>query len=158
MDCSRGMKIRKIQSKQFIAADIEKVWSFFSNPENLNAITPPELSFDILSDLKEQKMHAGLIIQYRIKPFLNIPFSWTTEITHCEHQQFFVDEQRFGPYAFWHHQHHFKAVEGGVEMTDIVHYSVGWGPLGVLIDHLYVHNQLKHIFDYRFQQVDKFFP
>ncbi len=152
------MKIRKIQFKQFIAADIDTVWTFFSNPENLNAITPPELSFDILSDLKDQKMHAGLIIQYRIRPFLNIPFSWTTEITHCENKQFFVDEQRFGPYAFWHHQHHFKAVEGGVEMTDIVHYSVGWGPLGILIDNIYVHNQLKHIFEYRLLQVDKFFP
>ncbi len=89
---------------------------------------------------------------------MNIPMSWTTEITHCEDKKFFVDEQRFGPYAFWHHQHHFKAVEGGVEMTDIVHYAVGWGILGKIASWVYVDRQLQHIFDFRNIEIKKIFP
>ena len=158
LNCSQSMKIKVIETTCFIPAELATVWTFFSNPANLNAITPPELKFEILSDIENKEMHSGMIIRYNIRPLMNIPMSWTTEITHCHDQQFFVDEQRFGPYAFWHHQHHFKAVEGGVEMTDIVHYAVGWGILGKIASWVYVDRQLQHIFDFRNIEIKKIFP
>ncbi|HRF27457.1 MAG TPA: SRPBCC family protein, partial [Ferruginibacter sp.] len=97
------------------------------------------------------------IIEYKVSPVLDIPLYWMTEIKHVEDQKFFVDEQRFGPYALWHHQHHFKSIPGGVEMTDIVHYKIPFWVLGDLAHTLFVRNQLKKIFDYRFEQVEKIF-
>ena len=152
------MKIKALETTCIIPSDMETVWEFFSNPKNLNAITPPELKFEILSDLEGKKMYSGMIIRYNIKPMLNIPMSWTTEITHCADHHFFVDEQRFGPYAFWHHQHIFKSVPEGVEMTDIVHYAVGWGILGKIASWIYVDRQLQHIFEYRNREIKKIFP
>lgn len=102
-------------------------------------------------------MYAGQIIEYKVKPVLGIPLYWMTEITHVEEHQFFVDEQRFGPYSLWHHQHHFKQVEGGVEMTDIVHYKLPFWFLGDIAHALFVKRQLKQIFDHRYLVVEQLF-
>ncbi|MCS6819670.1 MAG: SRPBCC family protein [Chitinophagales bacterium] len=143
--------------KQILPISIEEAWSFFSSPENLKDITPPYLNFKILSKSGSDIMYAGQIITYHVRPLLNIPLFWMTEITHVEHGKFFVDEQRFGPYAFWHHQHHFKPVEEGVEMTDIVHYKLPLGILGKIAHFLFVKKQLNEIFDYRFHVLEKKF-
>ncbi len=103
-------------------------------------------------------MYAGQLIEYRVSPLLGIPLYWMTEITHVVEGKYFIDEQRFGPYALWHHQHHFREVEGGVEMTDIVHYKIPLGILGALADRIFVRQKLKQIFDYRFQAVSQLFP
>jgi ligand-binding SRPBCC domain-containing protein len=102
-------------------------------------------------------MYPGQIIEYKVRPVLGIPLYWMTEITHVADQQYFVDEQRFGPYSLWHHQHHFKAVEGGVEMTDIVHYKLPLGWLGDIANNLFVKAQLKKIFAYRYQKTEALF-
>jgi len=149
--------IYKLTKKQFIPIDIDKAWDFFSSPTNLKTITPPYMGFEITTDLGDGKMYSGQIITYKVKPVLNIPLSWVTEITHVIDQKYFVDEQRFGPYRFWHHQHWFKEVEGGVEMTDIVHYGLPLGFLGSIANSLFVKNQLKEIFDYRVEAVNKLF-
>lgn len=143
------MKIYSIERSVVIPSSLEEVWSFFSTPQNLNEITPASMSFEILTDVSKLKTYAGLLIQYKIRPFANIPFKWVTEITHCQEQVFFVDEQRFGPYAFWHHQHHFKAVEGGVEMRDIVHYALPFGWIGRAVHTLFIRAQVESIFTYR---------
>ncbi|HEY0272787.1 MAG TPA: SRPBCC family protein, partial [Chitinophaga sp.] len=95
------------------------------------------------------RMYAGEVITYFIRPLLGIPLGWMTEITHVEEGRYFVDEQRKGPYALWHHQHHFAAAPGGVVMTDIVHYQLPWGFLGTLAGKLFVYRQLEDIFEYR---------
>jgi ligand-binding SRPBCC domain-containing protein len=93
-----------------------------------------------------------------VKPLLSIPVRWITEITHVREPYFFVDEQRFGPYTFWHHQHHFKEVPGGIEMSDIVSYALPFGPLGALVRELLVKHQLNTIFAYRRAVLEKMFP
>lgn len=138
-----------IQRKQFLPVTLERAWEFFSTPANLQAITPPEMRFVVKEGGYSKGMYPGLIIEYTIRPILGIPLYWMTEITHVDHLRYFVDEQRFGPYAFWHHQHHFKAVEGGVEMTDIVHYRLPFGFLGTMAHALFVGKQLEGIFTYR---------
>ena len=118
-------------------------------------ITPAFLGFKILSHSQGKAMYPGQIIEYTVKPVLGIPLYWMTEITHVDPLKYFVDEQRFGPYSLWHHQHHFKEVEGGVEMTDIVHYKLPFWFLGDLANSLFVQRRLKEMFDYRYNKVEE---
>jgi ligand-binding SRPBCC domain-containing protein len=149
--------IKKIVSEQFLPISLDEAWDFFSSPKNLNEITPDTLIFKITSELPE-KMYEGLFISYKISPLLNIPLDWVTEITHIKDKQFFVDEQRKGPYNIWHHEHHFKAVDGGVLMTDILHYDIGKSIFGSIAGALYVHKQVDHIFKYRFKALEQKWP
>lgn len=151
--------MQSLDRSTVVNASLEEVWDFFSNPANLNRITPPNMSFEIQTDLTGVRMYAGMIIQYKVRPVANIPMRWTTEITQAEDHRFFVDEQRFGPYRFWHHQHHFESLdEHRTTMRDILHYKVGYGPVGALMNRLYIQNRLEEIFDYRAQAIAEIFP
>jgi len=143
------MTVHRLYRKQTLPISLDEAWRFFGNPNNLSEITPEWLHFRILSDLADE-LRPGMIVQYKIKVPPGVPVSWTTEITHVRDRRLFVDEQRFGPYRFWHHQHLFKPVDGGVEMEDIVHYKLPFGPLGRLIHALSVKRQLREIFDHRY--------
>lgn len=143
------MKVYTLNKKQFLPITLNQAWDFFSSPVNLKKITPEYMGFKITSDLGDGKMYPGQIISYVVTPVLGIPMSWTTEITHVLDKKYFVDEQRFGPYSFWHHQHWFREVEGGIEMTDIVNYSLPLGFLGRIANSLFVKNKLQEIFDFR---------
>ncbi|MBP9212401.1 MAG: SRPBCC family protein [Bacteroidetes bacterium] len=151
------MKIYTLEQKQFLPISLTRAWEFFSNPHNLKDITPPSMDFRVISETGYET-YAGLIIQYTVKPMFGIPVRWTTEITHVRAPHFFVDEQRFGPYSFWHHQHLFQSVPGGVEMKDIVSYGLPFGPLGQLVRELIVKRQLEKIFGYRRGVLERRFP
>jgi ligand-binding SRPBCC domain-containing protein len=142
--------------KQFVKTDLQTCWDFFSSPANLKRITPSYMGFDVKTEVPTQ-MYEGLIIAYTVKPLLGIPVEWVTEITHVKDKSFFVDEQRKGPYTMWHHEHHFKEVEGGVEMTDIVSYIIPLGFLGKLVHPFLVKPKLEEIFAYRFKIVEEVF-
>lgn len=150
------MKIYTLHSKQFLPITLEEAWDFFSDPMNLNTITPDDMGFKTLSGA-DRKMYPGQIIQYIVTPLLNIPMKWVTEITHVDHKKFFVDEQRFGPYALWHHKHFFKEVPGGVEMEDIVDYKLPMGMLGQLMHPILVKPRLHQIFEYRRKKLIELF-
>lgn len=150
-------KIYSLKTVQKIPISIENAWNFFSNPNNLKEITPSNLGFKIVSKHHGSNMYAGQIIEYKVKPILGIPLYWMTEISHVEKNQYFVDEQRYGPYSLWHHQHHFNSIEGGVEMTDIVHYKLPLWILGDIANCILVKAQLRKIFNYRFNAVEEKF-
>lgn len=114
------------------------------------------MGFIVKSELPN-KMYEGLMIAYTVKPIAGIPMNWVTEIKTVKDLEFFVDEQRVGPYKIWHHEHHFKVVDGGVEMTDIVSYVLPFGILGRLLQPLLVRPKLEQIFDYRFKKVATLF-
>ena len=143
------MKIRRFETSQNLPVAIEEAWSFLSDPRNLKAITPPYMGFDIQFDPLPEEMYAGMIISYRVRPVARIPVTWVTEITHIRRPHYFVDEQRFGPYTFWHHQHHLRSIESGVEMKDIVHFKVPGAFLGDLLVPWVVLPKLREIFSYR---------
>jgi ligand-binding SRPBCC domain-containing protein len=148
-----------LESKQFLPMSLEAAWDFFSSPANLKVITPEHMGFKILSGFQEgEKMYAGMVIRYIVHPFPGIPMHWVTEITHVKDKAYFVDEQRFGPYAFWHHQHFFREVEGGVEMRDIVHYKVPMGPVGLLLNSLLIRKKVEQIFSFRLKKLEELFP
>jgi len=151
------MAVHNIKSVQKIPSSLEKVWEFFSGHDNLQTITPLDVSFKVISKHHGEKLYAGQLIEYKVSPILKIPLYWMTEITHVKDKEYFIDEQRKGPFALWHHQHHFKEIEGGVEMTDIVHYKNPLGFIGEIANSLFVKRQLRKIFKYRFQKVEEIF-
>ena len=150
-------KVYSLKTVQKIPVDLETAWNFFSRPANLKDITPKNLGFNIISKHHGEAMYAGQIIEYKVRPVLGIPLYWMTEITHVEDKKYFVDEQRFGPYSMWHHQHHFKAIKGGVEMTDIVHYKLPFWFLGDIANTIMVKAQLNKIFGFRVKAVEEKF-
>lgn len=151
------MAVYSFSTKQVLPITLEKAWDFFSNPSNLQVITPKEMNFRIISQFHGNRMYPGQVIEYKVSPLKGISMYWMTEITHVEEGKYFVDEQRFGPYSLWHHQHHFKEVEGGVEMIDIVHYKIPYAWLGDLANFLFVKKKLKQIFDFRYDAVEALF-
>jgi ligand-binding SRPBCC domain-containing protein len=151
------MKVKRKEWQQFIPRSLEEVWQFFSRPENLNEVTPGEMSFEILSPITGVPMYEGMIIQYKISPFLGIKMDWVTEITHIREGEYFIDEQRFGPYALWHHQHHFQEQDGGVMMTDLLHYKVPYWIVGDIADAVFVDRQIERIFSFRKTAIEDYF-
>ncbi|MEZ7499911.1 SRPBCC family protein [Flavobacterium sp. Arc3] len=150
------MKIYKKESVQHVNASLEECWTFFSNPKNLQKITPETMGFEI-TDFDNKSMYAGQIIQYKVSPLLGLKLSWVSEITFVKEKSYFVDEQLSGPYALWHHKHFFEATENGTKMTDVVHYALPLGFIGRIMNTLVVKNKLKDIFEYRRVIVDKMF-
>ena len=146
-----------IKTVQKIPVDIETSWAFFSNPANLQVITPKNMGFKVLSKHHGDKVYPGQIIEYNVSPLLGIPLYWMTEITQVKDKEYFIDEQRYGPYQLWHHQHHFKIIEGGIEMTDIVHYRNPLGFLGTIANSLFVKAKLIQVFQFRFKVVEEIF-
>ncbi|HEX5002920.1 MAG TPA: SRPBCC family protein [Bacteroidia bacterium] len=143
------MNVYTLSAVQQLSVSKEKAWDFLSNPENLTTITPPDMEIKITDGYDQKLMYAGQIICYKIKVLPLIQIRWVTEITHVNHNLYFVDEQRFGPYTFWHHKHFLEEVPGGVKMTDIVHYAIPLGWIGGLLNHLFIRNRLQKIFNYR---------
>lgn len=151
-----SMNLHRLESSQWLPLSLKDAWEFFSVPENLDRITPSDMSFEILSGA-EERTYAGQIIRYRIRPVLNIPMNWVTEITHVVEGEYFIDEQRFGPYKFWHHVHKFKEENGGVLMEDTLHYALPGGWLGELGGG-FVHKKVHGIFEFREAELNRLFP
>lgn len=149
------MKPFILKRSQTLPIPCATAWEFFSDPRNLPLITPPDLGFRITSELPE-RMYAGMVVSYTVTPFAGIKADWTTEITHVREPEFFVDEQRIGPYRFWHHQHQFREVANGTLMTDLIHYLLPFGLFGLLVDG-FVRQRLERIFEYRRQTLEQRF-
>lgn len=151
------MAFYQFKRTQTIDASIDEIWEFIANPENLKHITPESMGFDITSEDLPQMMYAGMIISYRVSPLLGIPTNWVTEITHMKPGQYFVDEQRVGPYKMWHHQHMLEPSDNGVEMTDVITYQPPLGIIGSIANRLFIQRKLNQIFDYRSRMIDAVF-
>ena len=151
------MKVYTKEYKTFLPLNIEEAWDFFSSPRNLAKITPEHMGFIITSKFNDEKMYPGMLITYKVSPLMGIQMDWCTEITHVIDKKYFVDEQRFGPYSMWHHQHHFKIVDGGIEMTDIVNYAVPMGILGRMMNSIMISNEIEKIFSFREKKIKELF-
>ncbi|HEX9980276.1 MAG TPA: SRPBCC family protein [Flavobacterium sp.] len=150
------MKLYVLRRTQKLPVSKDEAWQFISNPANLATITPPSMGFTTLSG-DERKMFPGQIIHYTITPLLGLRMQWVTEITHVDEGNYFVDEQRFGPYSFWHHKHFLREIPGGVLMEDIVHYALPLAILGEIAHHVFVGRQLEQIFEFRQKKIEELF-
>ena len=148
--------VHSLKRVQFLPISLEETWDFFSSPENLKDITPEYMGFKILSDIPV-KMYPGMIISYNLKLFSGFMFNWMTEITQVKEMEYFIDSQLSGPYGIWHHEHYFKKVDGGVEITDLLYYKLPFGFLGRLINFLFIHKKVEGIFSYRFNILNQKF-
>jgi len=152
------MAFYQFHSEQKINTSIDEIWDFISSPTNLKEITPDYMGFDIMNSIQlSEKMYEGMIIGYKVSPILGIKTTWVTEITHIRNKEFFIDEQRIGPYTMWHHQHLIRPIENGVLMTDIVSYQPPFGVIGAIANKLVIQSKLKQIFNYRTASLDKKF-
>ncbi len=142
--------------EQIVPAPRQKVWEYFCDPQNLNAITPPDMNFEILQGA-DSKMYPGQLIEYRVEFVRGIRSRWLTEIAHVRAGEYFVDEQRVGPYRFWYHEHGFQDTRAGTRMTDRVTYVVPFGVLGVLVNTFWIRKRLEQIFDFRRQKIVELF-
>ena len=150
------MSVYQLHTKQVLPISMEEAWDFLSNPANLSIITPPHMGFKILSGA-DRPMFPGQIIQYKVSPFKGVTTNWVTEITHVKEGEYFVDEQRFGPYALWHHKHFISPVEQGVLMEDLIDYKLPFGWLGRMMHPILVKKQLQSIFTYREAKLKELF-
>jgi ligand-binding SRPBCC domain-containing protein len=151
------MKVYYLKQKQFIKADLDTVWEFFSTPVNLAQITPAHMSFITLNQTGGEKMYEGQMISYKVSPFPLVRLRWTTEIRKAVEKKYFIDNQRLGPFSLWYHQHFFEVKDGGVEMTDEVAYALPMGWLGQIANSLFVATEVKGIFEFRRKAVEKIF-
>lgn len=150
------MRVYELTQEQFLPITPIQAWDFFSNPKNLNEITPDSMGFQITSN-PDEEMYNGQIITYKIKILPGIKSTWVTEIKAVDTLKSFIDEQRFGPYKFWHHKHTFHEVDGGVKMTDKIYYALPFGLLGRIVHYLFVRNKLHQIFSYRYKWLNGYF-
>jgi len=151
------MKVYHLSQDQFIKADLDTVWSFFSSPRNLNKITPPDMDFKIVDMGGSEQMFEGQIIKYSVSPFPFLSLKWVTEIVDVVPKKSFVDTQKKGPFKMWHHQHTFCPVTDGVQMSDQVSYSIPFGFLGSAINKLIIQKRVTNIFKFRKKQVESIF-
>src|ERR1700740_3192233 len=142
-------KLYRVVFTQKIPVSMDTIWEFMSKPRSLEKITPASVRMEMTSELDSEKMYAGQIIQYKLYPLMGIKMAWVTEITQVKEKEYFVDTQPYGPYAFWHHKHFFKVIEGGVLMTDIIDYKIPFGFLGRIVNTFIVRKKLEDVFVYR---------
>lgn len=150
------MKLYNLHYRQKLPISKKEAWQFLANPVNLKTITPDYMGFDIVSG-GNSEMYAGQIIHYIVTPVAGIKTNWVTEITHVKEGEYFVDEQRFGPYSFWHHKHFIREIDGGVEMEDLLHYKLPFGFIGQVVHQLVVKSKLEEIFNYRQEKLKSLF-
>lgn len=148
--------IHTLHREQYIPAPVETIWAYFCDPRNLNTLTPPDMNFAILKGGGDA-MYEGQIIEYRVEFLRGVRSLWLTEIAHVREGEYFVDEQRMGPYRFWYHEHFFVSERGGTRMTDQVTYAIPFGMLGDLLNAVWISRRLENIFNYRRQKIIELF-
>ncbi len=150
------MMVNKLFYSQKLPISLDDAWDFLSSPNNLKLITPESMNFKII-DWDKKKAYPGQIIQYTVSPVFGMKIKWVTEITQVKRNSYFIDEQRFGPYSFWHHKHFIKEIDNGILMDDIIHYKIPFGFIGEILNKVYVQNKLKKIFKYRENKLNEIF-
>lgn len=147
----------QFRAEQFLPIPIEQAWAFFSAAQNLSKITPPEMKFNVLTQLKDEEIYNGMLIDYTVRPLFGIPLHWQTEICKVERPTMFTDQQLKGPFKTWHHTHTFKSVAGGTLMCDVVDYELPLGIIGKLAHAILVKQRVENIFIFRKKILDQFF-
>lgn len=157
MNFKKHSGIYTLTTEQVLNISLEEAWEFFSAPENLQKITPPHMGFKITSAI-DKKAYAGQIIAYKVGILPGIKQNWVTEITQVKTNSFFIDEQRFGPYKMWHHEHWFyEQPNGKTVMKDKISYKIPFGILGHLAQQVFIKKQLTHIFNHRYLTLERIF-
>ena len=149
------IKFHTLRSEQWVPRPIEEVFAFFSDPRNLEALTPPWLNFHVILS-NSVPIAAGTEIRYRLG-WHGVPIRWTTEIRRWNPPHRFVDVQRSGPYKLWSHMHTFESLDGGTKIRDVVRYALPFGILGRMVHAIKVRADVARIFEYRKNRIQELF-
>lgn len=149
------MGFYQFKKTQKLNTNIDEVWEFISSPKNLKEITPESMGFEIISKDLPDIMQPGMLIAYHVKLIMGIKTKWVTEITQVREKEYFIDEQRVGPYTLWHHQHFIEVIKNGVLMTDIVSYKPPLSLLGNIANGLFIKKKLNQIFEFRKEALER---
>lgn len=149
--------IHQLYTEQQLYCDLDTAWKFFASPHNLSEITPKDMNFTVLSNIKEDRIYQGMIIDYTVSPLFGVPLRWKTRISQVDNLKSFTDFQEKGPYKYWNHHHEFIQNQEGVLMKDTVTYELPFGVLGNLVNKLMVRKKIEHIFNYRYQVLEQLF-
>lgn len=147
----------KLFREQQLNCDLKTAWKFFSSANNLSEITPKDMGFTLVTEMEDDEIYEGMLIDYYVSPLFGIKMKWQTEITHVDFQKSFIDFQKKGPYKLWKHHHEFIPNDEGVLMRDTIDYELPMGFLGEIAHSLFVKKKLDYIFDYRFRVLSKVF-
>ncbi len=147
----------QLYREQQLNTSLEEAWNFFSSAKNLSKITPKDMNFIVRTELPDDNIYPGMIIDYYVSPILGIRMPWQTEITQVDFQKSFTDFQKKGPYKLWNHHHEFIKNDLGVLMKDTVDYELPLGFLGDFAHSLFVKKKLEHIFEYRNKVLEAMF-
>ena len=147
---------RELVAEQWVPRAIDDVFRFFSDEKNLEALTPPFLSFQVVG-MSTPQIERGTLIDYRLS-LRGVPIKWRTEISEWEPGRRFVDEQLKGPYAKWHHTHEFEPFAGGTLMRDRVRYRLPLGSFGDAVAGWKVRSDVGAIFNFRREKIAEVFP
>ncbi len=150
------MNLYRFFEEQKLSITIQEAWDFFSRPDNLSKITPPEMKF-VITNEPGKNIYSGQVIAYKVRPLFNISLNWVTIISAVEKPHYFIDEQKFGPYKFWHHRHTFKELSDGVLMKDEVYYALPAGVLGRMMHRFFIKKKIEEIFSFRKETLKKMF-
>ena len=146
------MTIREFNAELWLPRQPAEVFSFFGDAANLDAITPPWLSFRIVTP-RPIMMREGALIDYRLRVH-GLPLRWRTRINAWQPPQRFVDEQLRGPYRQWIHEHTFQPCNGGTLARDRVSYAV---PFDALLHRWLVRPDIERIFRFRMAELKRRF-
>ncbi|MBU8891280.1 MAG: SRPBCC family protein [Bacteroidales bacterium] len=149
--------MHKLKKTQNISLPVQEAWEFFSQPDNIEKITPSNLHFKILSRSDAGEMYPGMIISYKVSSLSNLVVKWVTEVTQIKKHKYFIDHQIQGLYKIWHHEHHFKEIANGTEMKDILFYDVRFGFVGQLLHKIFIRKRIEEIFNYRELKIKELF-
>lgn len=150
------MKIYTLSNSQKLPITIEEAWDFLSDPTQLETITSSDMEFKTVTPLPE-KMYEGMLMHYQIAPLAGIRLNWVTQITHIEKGVRFIDEQRLGPFRFWHHEHRLIEMDDGIVMQDIVHYVMPFSFIGRIAHWTSIRKLLESLFKFRTEQIETYF-
>ncbi len=144
-----------LEREHWVRAKPEEVFAFFSDPYNLEKITPDFLRFRVTGSTTRE-LREGTCIDYRLS-LHGIPMRWRSRIAAWEPNRRFVDVQVRGPYKLWEHTHEFEPHEDGTLMRDLVRYELPLGAAGELVAGSRVTRDLQAIFEFRRKKIDELF-
>ncbi len=147
------MRTHRLEREQFLPHPCERVFAFFAQARNLERLTPSWLSFQVLT-AEPIEMRVGTLIDYRLRVH-GLPLRWQSRIEEWVPGESFVDHQVKGPYRLWHHRHTFQSRGSGTVVGDVVNYALPFGVVGDLADPLLVRRDLRRIFAFRHETVER---
>ncbi len=140
------VKTHIYEKRSVINTSIARMIAFHNEPKALGTLTPPPIFMQLHRD--DRKSLSEGEIEFTLW-FLFIPIRWIARHEAGPTETSFADRQVKGPMGYWRHEHIFREVPGGVELTDRVKLGHRPGVQGILTRLAFDGLPLRMLFFYR---------